>query len=41
MALRDTRFIRAFGKIEKKLSDAGYNVYTANTDAFGTVENNA
>ena len=41
MALRDTRFIRAFGKIEKKLFDAGYNVYTANTDAFGTVENNA
>ena len=41
MALRDTKFTRAFGKIESKLSESGYPVYTANTDAFGSVENNA
>ena len=41
IALRDTKIIRAFGKIEKKLKSAEYDVYTAKTDAFGTVENNA
>ena len=41
MALRDTKFTRAFGKIESKLSESGYPVYTANTDAFGSIENNA
>ena len=41
LALRDTKFIKAFGKIESKLSEAGYQVCTANIDAFGSVENNA
>ena len=39
--IRDSRIIRAFGKIEKKLSEAGCTVYTANVDAFGSIENNA
>ena len=41
IAMRDSKVMRAFGKIEKKLKEAGYSVYTANTDAFGTIENNA
>ena len=41
LAFRDTKFTKAFGKIENKLSEAGYPVCTANIDAFGTVENNA
>ena len=41
LALRDTKFIKAFGKIESKLSEAGYQGCTANIDAFGSVENNA
>ena len=41
IAIRDTKPIRAFGKIEKRLSEAGHTVYTANTDAFGSIENNA
>lgn len=41
IAIRDSKILRAFGKIEKKLREAGYNAYTASTDAFGTIENNA
>ena len=41
LALRDTKLVRAFGKIENKLIESGHKVYTANIDAFGTVENNA
>ena len=41
IAIRDFKLLRAFGKIERKLSDAGFSVYTANTDAFGTIESNA
>lgn len=41
IALREMKLLRAFGRIEKTLKDAGYDVYTANTDAFGTIENNA
>ena len=41
MALRETKHIKAFGKIEKTLIDAGFDAYTANIDAFGTIENNA
>ena len=41
IAIRDSKILRAFGKIEKRLSDAGFSVYTASTDAFGTIENNA
>lgn len=41
IAIRDSKILRAFGKIEKRLSDAGFSVYTADTDAFGTIESNA
>ena len=41
VAVRQWRFLKAFGRVEKILRDAGYEVYTANTDAFGTVESNA
>lgn len=41
IALRETKIIRAFGKIEYTLKEAGYDVYTAGTDGFGTIESNA
>lgn len=41
IAVRETKLIRAFGKIESKLKLGGYDVYTAKTDAFGTIEKNA
>ncbi|MCH5160297.1 MAG: hypothetical protein J1F66_05600 [Clostridiales bacterium] len=41
IAVREWRFFKAFGRVEKTLREAGYVVYTANTDAFGSIENNA
>ena len=41
IAIRESKYLKAFGKIEGTLKDAGYDTYTANTDAFGTVEGNA
>ena len=39
--LKDFKFFKAFGRIEKILKNAGFKVYTAKTDGFGTVETNA
>lgn len=39
--LKDIKFFKAFGRIEKELKNRGYSVYTATTDGFGTIENNA
>lgn len=39
--LKDIKFFKAFGRIEKTLKKQGYKVYTSATDGFGTVENNA
>ena len=39
--LRDIKFFKAFGRIEKVLLSDGHTVYTANTDGVGTIENNA
>lgn len=39
--LKDIAFFKAFGRIEKILKRQGYKVYTAKTDGFGTIENNA
>ncbi|MDE7348744.1 MAG: hypothetical protein K2N53_03695 [Clostridia bacterium] len=39
--VKEMKYFKAFGKIEKVLKNAGYDVYTARTDSFGTVENNA
>ena len=41
IALKDYKFFKAFGHIEKKLSEEGYICYTSETDGFGTIENNA
>lgn len=41
IAVRDGRICKTFGRIVKVLRKAGYTVYTAKTDAFGSVENNA
>ncbi|MDE6660296.1 MAG: hypothetical protein K2J93_00545 [Anaeroplasmataceae bacterium] len=39
--LKDIKFFKAFGRIEKKLKAEGHIVYTAKIDGFGTIENNA
>ena len=41
IALKDFLIFKAFGRIEQLLCDMGYTVSTANTDSFGTIENNA
>lgn len=41
IAVKDIAFFRAFGRIQKKLRQAGYKVFTANTDGFGAIETNA
>ena len=41
IAVREGRFFKSFGRIEKTLREAGYEVYAANTDGFGSIENNA
>ena len=41
VALKNIKFFKAFGKIEKILKDEGYIVYTSTQDGFGTIENNA
>lgn len=39
--LKDYKFFKAFGRIEKVLGENGYTAYTSETDGFGTIENNA
>lgn len=39
--VKNFKSFRAFGKIEKKLTENGFKVYSSQTDAFGTIENNA
>ena len=39
--LKDIKFFKAFGRIEKKLKAEGHTVYTAKIDGFGTIEHNA
>lgn len=39
--IKDIKFFKAFGRIEKILRQDGYSVHTSKTDGFGTVENNA
>ena len=41
IAIREAWYIKAFGKIGKVLRQEGFDVTTAKTDAFGTIENNA
>ena len=41
LAMKDVKTIRAFGKIERAVSDGGFEIYSADIDGFGSVENNA
>ena len=41
IALKQVFFMNAFGKIARRLSDAGNKVFIAPIDGFGTVESNA
>lgn len=41
IVFKESKIFKAFGKIGKKLKEAGYKVYTSRQDGFGTVENNA
>ena len=41
IAIKQSKVIKAFGKIEQVLDDAGHDVYVADVDAFGSIENNA
>lgn len=41
VALKEKKYFRAFGRIKEKLRADGYDVYIADTDAFGSIENNA
>ena len=41
IVVKDFRRFKAFGKIEKILKDNGFTIFTAKTDGFGTIENNA
>ena len=40
-AMKDTFFMRSFGRIDRLLRIQGYQVYTSNIDAVGSVEGNA
>lgn len=41
LAIKDYKFIKAFGNIEHILQTVGFTVYTTTQDSFGTTENNA
>ena len=38
---KELKFAKAFGRIESKLKEQGFVVFSADTDGFGCVENNA
>lgn len=41
IAVKEFHVVKAFGKIGKRLREAGYCVHSANTDGFGAIEHNA
>ena len=41
IAAKQLRVLNAFGQIESELTKAGYKVYIADTDGFGSIETNA
>lgn len=41
LAIKDVKFLRSFGKIDRILRIQGYRVYVGKHDGFGTIENNA
>ena len=41
LAMKDTFFMKSWGRIDRILRIQGYTVYKSNIDAFGTIETNA
>ena len=41
LAMKDTFFMKSWGRIDRLLRVQGYTVYKSNADGFGTVESNA
>ena len=41
LMIKQSKILKAFGKIEKVLDEAGYDVYVSDHDAYGSIENNA
>lgn len=41
VAIKEKKYLRAFGWIAEKMREEGYEVYIAKTDAFGSIESNA
>ena len=41
IAAKQLKVLNAFGRIGEELEDGGYDVYVADTDGFGSIENNA
>ena len=41
IALKEVKFVKAFGRIGQFLRDNGFEIYVADTDAFGAIETNA
>ena len=41
LAIKQLKFMNAFGKIENVLIEEGHDVYVADIDGFGTIETNA
>ena len=41
VAVKDVLWVKAFGGIEAKVKEQGFNIFTAPTDAFGMIETNA
>jgi hypothetical protein len=41
IALKDFKFLKSFGEIDRILRIQGYSVYKAKTDGFGSIANNA
>ena len=41
LAMRDTFFMKSWGRIDRILRIQGHTIYKSNVDAFGTVESNA
>ena len=41
LAIKNYKFIKSFGNIERILKENGFKVYTSNQDGFGSIRNNA
>lgn len=41
IAIKEKRYLRAFGRIAERMAESGFEVYIADTDAFGTIDSNA